>query len=172
MFSLPHFLLGQHVKSSVQVPACQAERIMLLKLCCRLDTDTMFKVREWERFQFSIDYEHQQVWFRLSDYTTKLEQTTVKYYWVIFCCHNLNWCKDSAQKDSRANDSRCSKAFHRPKDWKQSLFQGQFLIHTAQSMQYSLWPCLYSRFRSLLDSLQWERSGRSLLQRLTLLPLS
>ncbi len=27
----------------------------------RLDTKTMFKVREWERFQFAIDYEHQQV---------------------------------------------------------------------------------------------------------------
>ncbi len=27
----------------------------------RLDTNTMFKVREWERFQFGIDYQHQQV---------------------------------------------------------------------------------------------------------------
>jgi hypothetical protein len=27
----------------------------------RLDTKTMFKVREWERFQFAIDYQHQQV---------------------------------------------------------------------------------------------------------------
>jgi len=26
----------------------------------RLDTNTMFKVREWERFQFAIDYQHQQ----------------------------------------------------------------------------------------------------------------
>jgi hypothetical protein len=35
--------------------------IILLKILCRLDTNTMFRVREWERFQFSIDYEHQQV---------------------------------------------------------------------------------------------------------------
>ncbi len=28
----------------------------------------MFKVREWERFQFAIDYQHQQVWSRLEKY--------------------------------------------------------------------------------------------------------
>ncbi len=28
---------------------------------CRLDTKTMFKIREWERFQFSIEYQHHQV---------------------------------------------------------------------------------------------------------------
>jgi hypothetical protein len=27
----------------------------------RLDTNTMFRIREWERFQFAIDYQHQQV---------------------------------------------------------------------------------------------------------------
>ena len=27
----------------------------------RLDAYTMFKVREWERFQFLVDYEHLQV---------------------------------------------------------------------------------------------------------------
>jgi hypothetical protein len=27
----------------------------------RLDAPTMFKVREWERFQFLVDYEHLQV---------------------------------------------------------------------------------------------------------------
>ncbi len=30
--------------------------------CTRLDNKTMFRVREWERFQFAIDYQHQQVW--------------------------------------------------------------------------------------------------------------
>ncbi len=28
---------------------------------CRLDASTMFKVRDWERFQFLVDYEHLQV---------------------------------------------------------------------------------------------------------------
>ena len=28
---------------------------------CRLDANTMFQVRKWERFQFMIGYEHQQV---------------------------------------------------------------------------------------------------------------
>ncbi len=28
----------------------------------RLDSRTMFKIREWERFQFGIDYQHHQVW--------------------------------------------------------------------------------------------------------------
>jgi hypothetical protein len=30
-------------------------------LIFRLDTPTMFKIREWERFQFAIDYQNQQV---------------------------------------------------------------------------------------------------------------
>ncbi len=36
--------------------------LKLIVLCSfRLDTSTMFKVREWERFQFAIDFEHRQV---------------------------------------------------------------------------------------------------------------
>jgi hypothetical protein len=27
---------------------------------CRLDITTMFKIREWERYKFMIDYEHEQ----------------------------------------------------------------------------------------------------------------
>ena len=29
-------------------------------LLCRLDIKTMFKIREWERYKFMIDYEHSQ----------------------------------------------------------------------------------------------------------------
>ena len=33
---------------------------------CRLDSKTMFAIRKWERFQFGIDYEHQQVFLCFS----------------------------------------------------------------------------------------------------------
>ena len=33
---------------------------MLKQIDCRIDITTMFKIREWERYQFMIDYEHRQ----------------------------------------------------------------------------------------------------------------
>ncbi len=42
----------------------KTEWSMLVKFGGRLDITTIFKVRKWERFQFMIDYEAQQVWIK------------------------------------------------------------------------------------------------------------
>jgi hypothetical protein len=50
----------------------------------RLDPNTVFQVRKWERFQFVIGYEHQQVWpFLRFQYSTAFESDCLSRHAVL-----------------------------------------------------------------------------------------
>jgi hypothetical protein len=79
----------------------------------------MFKVREWERFQFAIDYQHHQV-------RSSLESVNDAIILV-------NLIAFSAQENSGEDNPRCYQAFNCTEDRKQLVFKSK-----KRLMQYFL----------------------------------
>ncbi len=119
----------------------------ILLVFYRLDVSTMVRVREWERFQFRMDYEHVQV-----PQFTSLPYNCLRLPLMLIC--------HSAKKSTGTDSTRTFEAVDCQKDRKQSFFQGAFCWGKQLMCRITL-----GFFRFHFWSARWAKLGLHLLQR-------